>query len=442
MKFFGGITMSKYLKSIITACLAVCMAVCLGIFAAACTDGNDDAFPSSVSITVKLDDGTPVKGVWVGICAVKEDGSLGLCLTQVTTNEQGVASFELDESNGKNYEVHLTAAIPNGYIYADENGEAYSAEEGVRIDVTKTPSYTVTLKAAADSTEVTLDTLKTAKAGKDYTFTATEAGDYVVMVSKLSAAWKLDNADQHKNFAEVTLTANASTTINADVDCSLLVSKAGAVGSSENPYALTLGTEQKFSIRLITITGRGGASLTWGLYDGINFNFTSSEAGNYKITVKSSFTNDDIEASVRPVEGFAAPSTNDDGTWGDIQASTAYKISLDTWSDYSTFNECDEINYTIKVEYVQDGGEVVSQDLAVGDNKVTAGEYHFKTTEFGDYVITVSGLDDKSIWTVNNTPVEGNTSKTVTYDANTSMIAISVDKACTINIAKADSPAA
>ncbi len=435
--------MSKYLKGLIIACLAVCMSVCLGIFAAACTDGNGEgAFPSSVSITVKLDDDTPVKDVWVGICAVKDDGTLGLCLTQVATNAQGVVTFALDENNGKNYEVHLSAAsLPSGYIYADANGEAYGAEEGIRIDVTKTPSLTITLKAAADSTEVTLDTLKPAKAGKDYTFTATEAGNYVVMISKLSSAWKLDNADQYNNFAEVTLAANASTVINVDVDCSVLVSKAGAVGSSENPYNLTLGTKQSFSIRLITVTGRGGESLTWGLYDGINFSFTSAEAGNYKITLTSSFANDDIEPSVNPVEGYAYPNSNSDGTWGDIQASTAYKISLDTWSDYSTMHECDVINYTIKVEYVQGGGDVVSENLSLGDNTVTAGEYYFETTDYGDYVITVSGLGEQDAWTVNNSTVAGN-SKTVTYDANTFMLSIWVEKNCTINIAKADTPAA
>jgi len=448
-KFFGGIiTMSKYLKGLIIACLAVCMSVCLGIFAAACTNGEGEgegAFPSSVSITVKLDDDTPVKDVWVGICAVKDDGTLGLCLTQVATNAQGVVTFALDESNGKNYEVHLSAAsLPSGYIYADESGEAYGAEEGIRIDVTKTPSLTVKLKKTATATAVTLDTLTTAETGKSYAFTATEAGDYLVMVSKFSSAWKLDNVDRYSNFAEVTLAANASTTINVDANCSLLVSKAGAVGSLDNPYNLTLGTEQSFSIRLIMVRDpRGNESLSWGLYDGIHFSFTSTEAGTYKITVTSPFDGDEIEQVVSPVKDSAYPSSNDNGSWSDIKANTEYKIGLDTSGDYSSFTECDVINYTIKVEYVQGGGEDVNQDLSVGNNTITAaGEYYFETTDYGDYVITVSGLGEKSVWTVNNSPAEGNTSKTVTYDANTSWLAISVDGACTINIAKADSPAA
>ncbi|MDE7082255.1 MAG: hypothetical protein K2O89_00950 [Clostridia bacterium] len=148
--------MSKHLKILLTACLAACMAVCLGIFAAACNpndgngDGSGDTFPSSVSITVVLDDDTPVKDVWVGICIVKDDGSLGACLQQVATNAQGVATIAIDEENGKNYEIHLSeSSIPAGYLYADANGDPYG-EAGVRIDVTKNSSYTVKLTKAPE----------------------------------------------------------------------------------------------------------------------------------------------------------------------------------------------------------------------------------------------------------------------------------------------------
>ena len=128
--------MSKYFKNLVVACLVVCMTVCLGVFATACTESD-----SSVSITVKLDDNTPVKDVEVQLCTT---GEPYVCLDSVFTNAQGVATFELDEANGKSYEVHILSGIPTGYKYADSNGTAYT-EGGMQINVSESSSYTITL---------------------------------------------------------------------------------------------------------------------------------------------------------------------------------------------------------------------------------------------------------------------------------------------------------
>ena len=98
----------------------------------------------------------------------------------------------------------------------------------------------------------------------------------------------------------------------------------------------------------------------------------------------------------------------------------------------------DVINYTVTIEYVEDGdigdGDEDSDVLVLGANNVTkAGEYYFENlTADHTYTITVSELVE-GYWMVNNQVVTA-TSKDVTVDANTSWLAISVNGACTITI--------
>ncbi len=150
--------MSKYLKSLITACLVVCMTVCLGIFAAACTknpdsgnggDDNDFTYPSSINVTVLLDDGTPASGVSVQLCTVSDDGTADSanCKLPRATNDQGVASTNVKESDGFKFEVHILN-IPETYYYysyVDANGNPYAAGTGARIDVRESANVTVKL---------------------------------------------------------------------------------------------------------------------------------------------------------------------------------------------------------------------------------------------------------------------------------------------------------
>ena len=142
--------MSKYLKTLIITCLVVCMSVCLGIFAAACVGGgNDFTYPSSIDVTVLLDDGTPAVGVGVQICTVADDGTSDSanCKLPVSTNAQGVASItSITEADGNKFEVHISS-IPDTYkyySYVDDNGTRYEGT-GARIDVTKSNTATVKL---------------------------------------------------------------------------------------------------------------------------------------------------------------------------------------------------------------------------------------------------------------------------------------------------------
>ncbi|MDE6667938.1 MAG: hypothetical protein K2K38_06290 [Clostridia bacterium] len=175
--------MSKYLKSLIAVCLIACMTVCLSLFAAAC---KNDSFPSSVSITVMCDEDTPAVDVTVQICTVPEDGDAGMCLDTIKTNAQGVATFELDEANGKNYEVHLYN-IPKGYQYVDETGAPY-ANAGKKIDVTESSSVTITLSKVESKTVIkegaTNLTIESAKQTLDLTVDIKTSGWYDFSISE------------------------------------------------------------------------------------------------------------------------------------------------------------------------------------------------------------------------------------------------------------------
>ena len=282
--------MSKHLKSLIIACLVACMTVCLGIFAAACTNNDDEGkLPESVSVTVMLDETTPAVGVTVQLCAT---GANGLCLEEKKTNEQGVATISIPENLGKDYEVHilkLDTVYDGAYQYVDDDGNPYEKGKGIQIDVTKNSTPKITLKAKPVST----------------------------------------------------------------------------VGTDENPLALTLGTATDFSVKLVEAKDMqtGDKILHWE--DNYFATFTTNEAGSYKITVTASLTGDIVNASTTATDYSDYPDFNDNGV-GTLKANTEYQINLSALNDYTALvsEGTSSLSYTIKVEYVADGGNVGGDEYA------------------------------------------------------------------------------
>ena len=138
--------MSKLLKSILVASLVACMTVCLGLFAAACNNTPEDT-DKYFTVTVVLPDGnkTPVKDAEVAICTM--NGSILTCLDGVKTDENGVAKSNItspvDYSDTTKFLVKIHD-LPDGYIYADEDGNAYGSDEGVIVD-TAVSGFSVTI---------------------------------------------------------------------------------------------------------------------------------------------------------------------------------------------------------------------------------------------------------------------------------------------------------
>lgn len=252
--------MSKHLKAFIVALLTVCMTACLGIFAAACDNKPDDEFPTSVSITVKLPDNTPAQGVWVQLCVVAENNTLGACLEPVETNAQGVATINkgIDKDNGKMYEVHLTG-VPSDYQYVDASGTPYEKGKGVHVDITNPSSLTITLKTApipdpeitlkagnnsldlakSAPIDVTIDLGKDAEAAGYFRLTATDmfnlTGTGLNVTNTNDVVLYLTNGDE--------LSLSLADDTNIDYPYSLNIGLVAlANGSSETPLTADIGS--------------------------------------------------------------------------------------------------------------------------------------------------------------------------------------------------------
>lgn len=252
--------MSKHLKAFIVALLTVCMTACLGIFAAACDNKPDDEFPTSISITVKLPDNTPAQGIWVQLCVVGADNTLGACLEPVETNAQGVATVTkgIEKEYGKIYEVHLTG-VPTEYQYVDANGTPYEKTTGKHVDITDTSTLTITLKAAPAPdpeitlkegnnslefkqnapVEVTIDLGKDTKAAGYYSIKAAEAfnltGTGLNVPNTYAVGVYLKNGDK----LSLSLADGASATYPCTLNVGLI---ALDDGSSEKPLAADAGS--------------------------------------------------------------------------------------------------------------------------------------------------------------------------------------------------------
>ncbi|MDE5667100.1 MAG: hypothetical protein K2I29_02560 [Clostridia bacterium] len=440
--------MSKLLKSILVASLVACMTVCLGLFAAACNNTPEDTDKYfTVTVVLPDDNKTPVKDAEVAICTM--NGSILTCLDGVKTDENGVAKSNItspvDYSDTTKFLVKIHD-LPDGYIYADADGNEYGSDEGVIVDTAVSGfSVTVTLTAKPTATPATLslDTPVAVATADGAKFTASKDGTYLFTVSNFETSWTLGEDTQSDNFAELEMTANETVTLSVDEDCKIMVNDLATINSMEAPKAATLDTPVSFSVMLISTYSRMQRDYitTWGLYNGNYYlNFTSNEAGNYKVSFTSSFDNDDVAVNLTPLDSYTYPSTLDNNVFGDIVANEAYLVELSSAQNngYSSLNPGDVINYTVTIEYVEDGdigdGDEDSDVLELGANNVTkAGEYYFENLTAGHtYTIAVSEIVD-GYWMVNNQVVTA-TSKDVTVDAYTSWLAISVNGACTITI--------
>ena len=87
--------MTKTIKTALLLCLSLCVATFVLVFAA-CSNNNDSQNDGTYTVTILYEGGTPVSDVDVQLCVQNEDGTLGLCLTPVSTNASGVATIEVD----------------------------------------------------------------------------------------------------------------------------------------------------------------------------------------------------------------------------------------------------------------------------------------------------------------------------------------------------------
>lgn len=354
--------MSKHLKSLIIACLVACMTVCLGIFAAACTDGDDDKFPESVSVTVLLEDGTPAVGVTVQLCAT---GANGLCLEEKKTNEQGVATIEIPDDLGKDYEVHILKldTVYNGeYQYVDTNGTPYATGKGIQIDVTKNSTPTITLKSTvgteAKPLALTLDT-----------------------TAQFCIGWLVEEPD-----------------MTAPLD-----------DNGNRPTVLKWNREKYYSSLTVTTEGTYKITVTTSLD-----NETIDEP-----TVSTPHDTLDTD-----VYSFPTSNTSNGNAYSfnyDLLAGKTYKIVLSGLDDYKTVaNGAKSISYSIKVEAVEDTN-TDNIELSIGANNIPALVYGapvtctFNGTANATYTIAVTL--EAGDWSVDN-QILMDKSTTVTANAD------------------------
>lgn len=427
--------MSKLLKSILVASLVACMTVCLGLFAAACNNTPEDT-DKYFTVTVVLPDGnkTPVKDAEVAICTM--NGSILTCLDGVKTDENGVAKSNItspvDYSDTTKFLVKIHD-LPDGYIYADEDGNAYGSDEGVIVDTAVSGfSVTVTLtaKPTAPSATLSLDTPVAVATAGGAKFTASKAGTYLFTVSNFEESWTLGEITQSENLAELEMTANQVVEISVDADCKIMVNDLATLNTMDAPDTATLSTPVNFSVMLISTFSRTQRDYvtTWGLYDGsYHLNFTSNEAGNYKVSFTSSFANDDVAVNVTPLNSYTYPSTLDNNVFGDIVANEDYQVELSASdTDYSSLTPGDVINYTVTIEHIEDGDiggdtEGVNIALTLGNNNVPALMFDspatctFNGTANANYTVTVTL--NAGDWSVNKNTIMTQ-STTVTADEN------------------------
>ena len=367
--------MSKHLKSFIIACLVACMTVCLGIFAAACTNGDDGKFPESVSVTVMLDENTPAEGVTVQICATGEGG---MCL-DAKTDAQGVATIEILETDGKNYEVHilnLDKVYPD-YQYVDASGTPYEAGKGIQIDVTKTSTLTITLKAKPVETVGT----------KENPLKLTLGADAVNFSVNLVSRRDLANGGQLALLWE-------------DVyNIAFTTSEAGS-------YKITVTA---------SLTGDGASAGYTVSTDETDIDYPTFSNGVSTLRANTEYIVE-LGSSISDYTGFVSEGTT----------SLSYTVKV----EYGVGDNSGD-------EYTDD------LDLVVGENKRVANggtfdeDYYFLPEADGNYTITV---DEGVTLTINGEMIEG-TSTTVNYNSSEDAfgwgIAIKISKNSTITITAA-----
>lgn len=135
----------KRFKILLTTCLVVCVAAIACVLGACTGDNKDDNKEpvTSVTVTVLLADNTPAVGVRVNLCAIGENG---LCLGPELTGSDGKVTLDSKAITTNEIKIQVKN-VPEGYIYADANGNEYGEFEGLHIPNTQ-DSVTITLKAA------------------------------------------------------------------------------------------------------------------------------------------------------------------------------------------------------------------------------------------------------------------------------------------------------
>lgn len=384
--------MSKHLKTFIVALLTVCMTVCLGIFAAACNPDNpDDDFPTSVSITVKLPDNTPAQGIWVQLCVVAENNTLGACLEPVETNAQGVATVNkgIDKDNGKMYEVHLTG-VPSDYQYVDASGMPYEKGKGVHVDITNPSSLTITLKTApipdpeitlkagnnsldlakSAPIDVTIDLGKDAEAAGYFRLTATDmfnlSGTGLNVANTNDVVLHLTNGDK----LSLSLADDADINYPYSLNIGLV---ALANGSSETPLTADIGSTFVLNLKAsqtLYISNDAYSPLSGHValaVDGTNF---KANYGHIDYTEKFTVEPEAV-FSVGTADGtagvvtlnFTEPEAADIGTQNNpyvAQLNVALDVACDGVNDsWAKFTATEAGTYTITYSadaYIADGG--------------------------------------------------------------------------------------
>lgn len=135
----------KRFKILLTTCLIICIAATACVLGACTGDDKDNKEPvTNVTVTVLLDDNTPAVGVKVNLCAIGENG---LCLAPQPTGSDGKVILDSKAITTNEIKIQVTN-VPDGYIYADANGNKYGEFEGLHIPNTQN-SVTITLKKAA-----------------------------------------------------------------------------------------------------------------------------------------------------------------------------------------------------------------------------------------------------------------------------------------------------
>lgn len=132
--------MRKLFLKLAVLCTAISLIFCCGVLAA-CGDetpetpngsGTETPANTTYSVTVKLEDGTPVKNVMLKFCTLDENGEEKECRNTTMTDENGKVSITLKTDN---YHVGM---ITGGYQVI---GDVTTKDAG--------SEFTVTVKAVS-----------------------------------------------------------------------------------------------------------------------------------------------------------------------------------------------------------------------------------------------------------------------------------------------------
>ncbi len=150
--------MTKKIKTLSIAVFTLLLTLCC-IVMGACNGGNDnekgdDKIPENAfAVTVVLEDTqAPVVDISIIMCEI---GGKGACMPAVKTNDKGVAYIDVSTLTTEKAHLRIKKnAIPEGYVYADKDGNPYPDEpsligviSGAEVTVAD-KAYTIVLKKA------------------------------------------------------------------------------------------------------------------------------------------------------------------------------------------------------------------------------------------------------------------------------------------------------